>query len=503
MTRPFRSAPPKASAMLESLRGLGYSPETAIADTIDNSVSAFAKNVELIFKWDGKRSYVAIVDDGRGMSSDALDSAMRLGDRNPLQQRGAGDLGRFGLGLKTAAFSQGRRLTVLSRDSFLHSSCLSWDLDVLDQASDGDWRLLEGPDEESQHILALLSPGKPGTLVIWEVLDRLVPPGTSQQDFLDTIDRVERHLSMVFHRFLEGLRPRLKLTVNGKAVQAWNPFFASANAAPWSSPLEYLNNGTSECSVQCFVLPHRDRLTKTEFDSAAGVSGWNAQQGFYVYRNERLLVAGSWLGLGSPRMWTKDEVHRLARIRLDFTNDSDSDWKIDIRKSIAKPPHGIRQRLTSLGEDTRRRARAVFAHRGTVPRRPSEEPLFEAWESVVSAGVTRYKVNRNHPAVRSVLDSPLAIDGEVDVMLSLLESTIPVQRIWLDTVEERTAPHTEADGDEATVSKMLDVVYRSLLKQQYSSDRAKERLLRTEPFQRYPKLVANLAPMNEGSIEDA
>jgi len=97
----------------------------------------------------------------------------------------------------------------------------------------------------------------------------------------------------------------------------------------------------------------------------------------------------------------------------------------------------------------------------------------------------------------------LAIDGEVDVMLSLLESTIPVQRIWLDTVEERTAPHTEADGDEATVSKMLDVVYRSLLKQQYSSDRAKERLLRTEPFQRYPKLVANLAPMNEGSIEDA
>jgi Histidine kinase-, DNA gyrase B-, and HSP90-like ATPase len=506
MTRPFRSAPPKASAMLESLRGLGYSPETAIADTIDNSISARAANVHLTFKWDGKNSYIAIVDDGCGMSVDALDSAMRLGDRDPLQQRGAGDLGRFGLGLKTAALSQGRRLTVLSRDSLLNDACFSWDLDVLAEAKDGDWRLLEGPDYGSRHILTLLPVGRPGTLVLWEVLDRLVPAGTNQQDFLDTIDRVERHLAMVFHRFLEGSRPRLKLTINGEPVHAWNPFSASVTAPPWSSPVDYLNSDTSECSVQCFVLPHRDRLTKGEFDSAAGVSGWNAQQGFYVYRNERLLVAGSWLGLGSPRIWTKDEVHRLARIRLDIKNESDSDWKIDIRKSIAKPPFGIRQRLTSLGEDTRRRARAVFAHRGTVPRRPNDEPIFEAWESVVTAGVTRYKVNRNHPAVRSVLDSPLAIDGEVDVMLNLLESTIPVQRIWLDTVEERTAPHAEPDGDEEKVKQMLDVIYRSLLNQQYSSERARERLLRTEPFQRYPKLVANLpenSPTNEGSIENA
>ena len=115
MSRSFRFAPPNASAMLESLRGLGYSPETALADTIDNSISAGATEVVLFFDWDGGNSSVAIVDNGRGMSPSELESAMHLGGTNPLVQRDSRDLGRFGLGMKTAAFSQCRRLTVLSR----------------------------------------------------------------------------------------------------------------------------------------------------------------------------------------------------------------------------------------------------------------------------------------------------------------------------------------------------------------------------------------------------
>jgi hypothetical protein len=490
--------------MLESLRGLGYSTETALADTIDNSISAAASTVDVLFRWEGKSSYVAILDDGHGMSASVLESAMRLGDRDPLQQRSSGDLGRFGLGLKTAAFSQGRRLTVLSLDSSLSQACFCWDLDVLNEVPDGGWRLLEGADEASLSRLDSLPKSRPGTLVLWETLDRLVPSGSNEQDFLNIIDRVERHLAMVFHRHLEGARPRLRITINGKAIRGWNPFIAGASTASWSSPLERLQSGASECAVQCFILPHKDRLTKSEHDAAAGVNGWNAQQGFYVYRNDRLLVAGSWLGLGSPRLWTKDEVHRLARISLDFTNDSDADWRIDIRKSIAKPPFAMRQRLTSLGEDTRRKARAVFANRGTAPRRTNEEPVFEAWESVVAGGVTRYRVNREHPAVRGVLDSPLAIDESVETMLSLLESTIPVQRIWLDTVEERTAPQSPSEEETERIRHMIRVVYSSLLRRQYTPEGARERLLRTEPFQQYPSLVAELTATiasNEGSSE--
>src|SRR5689334_566870 len=116
--------------MIEALRGLGYSPATAIADIIDNSIAAGASEVDIRFTWAGSRSRVTMLDDGRGMSGEELERAMRLGDRNPLDQRRHDDLGRFGLGLKTASFSQCRRLTVASWRNYSRS-CLRWDLDAL------------------------------------------------------------------------------------------------------------------------------------------------------------------------------------------------------------------------------------------------------------------------------------------------------------------------------------------------------------------------------------
>ena len=504
MTRTSRSAPPKASAMLESLRGLGYSTETAIADTIDNSIAASATKVDLTFHWDQSKSFVAIVDNGNGMTSNELESAMHLGDRDPLQKRGSRDLGRFGLGMKTAAFSQGRRLTVASRTATSEVACFGWDLDILKASADGGWHLLEGADEDSLGAMSLFPTSGTGTLVLWELLDRMVPPGSGEQDFLDTIDRVEKHLAMVFHRYLEGPRPRLRIVINDaqKPIQGWNPFAASVSAGHWSSPAEPLNSEHGTCVIRCHVLPHRDRLTKAEYEAAAGIAGWNAQQGFYVYRNERLLVPGSWLGLGSPKPWVKDEIHRLARIQLDISNASDADWKIDIRKSIAKPPHVLRQRLTFLADDTRRKARAVYAHRGQIIRRPNEEPVFEAWESVVKDGVTRYRINRQHPAVRCVLDSPLSLEADVDMMLKLLETTIPVQRIWMDTTEDKSiSERSQIEGDEEETWQLMQALYQSFLKQQYSPQRARERLLRTEPFQRFPQLIAAL-PYESPQIEE-
>ena len=139
--------------------------------------------------------------------------------------------------------------------------------------------------------------------------------------------------------------------------------------------------------MQCHVLPHKDQLTAQQEQSAAGPDGWTAQQGFYVYRNARLLVAGSWLGLGQGRSWTKEEAHRLARIRLDLPNSVDRDWKIDIRKSIARPPAAIRARLGRLAEDTRRRARDVFAHRGqmSAPIPPPKSPRPGAPNTIAAA----------------------------------------------------------------------------------------------------------------------
>lgn len=503
LTLGSRSAPPRASVMIEALRGLGYSAATAFADIIDNSISAGASCVALDFAWAGDTSHVSILDDGCGMNDSELDRAMRLGERSPLESRAADDLGRFGLGLKTASFSQCRRLTVASiRDGRM--SCLRWDLDVLAASSDDGWHLLEGPAAGSEGLLEPLSAVGRGTMVLWERLDRIVTPGTSEQDFLDLIDGVERHLSMVFHRYLDGGPPDLRLAINGRPVAPWDPFLRD-HAATWSSPVERVRSNAGMVEVQCHVLPHKDHLTSQQEQSAAGLHGWTAQQGFYVYRNRRLLLAGSWLGLGQGRSWTKEEAHRLARIRLDIPNSADAEWKIDIRKSTASPPVGLRSHLTRLAEETRARARRVFAHRGQPVAIGGSRPVAQAWRSEHSANGMRYRIDHQHPAVRTVLDEAGDLAAPVRAMLRVIEETVPVQRIWLDTTEGRETPRTNFAGEPPSeVRTVLMVMYRNLvLRKGVSPQLAREQLLHTEPFNSHPDLVAALPDDPHQGDQDA
>lgn len=487
-----RHAPPKAGPMIEALRGLGYSTATALADIIDNSISARADCIDIQFSWNGASSTVSLLDNGLGMDEHELESAMRLGERNPLEQRSVHDLGRFGMGLKTASFSQCRRLTVASRKNG-KTNCLRWDLNAIASYSDDGWHLLEGPAEGSESTVVVLDGQNNGTLVLWEQLDRVVTAGFSKQDFLDLIDKVDRHLAMVFHRFLSGDHARLRININGRAVEPWDPFLTS-HTATWSSPIERITVEGSIVEVQCHVLPHKDRLEAKRQELAAGPDGWTAQQGFYVYRNERLLVAGSWLGLGRGRSWTKEEAHRLARIRLDISNAADATWKIDIRKAIARPPVSIRERLTRLAEDTRDRARRVFAHRGQAIRTGSGLQLSQAWRAEHFRGGVRYRIDTDHPAVKAVLEDAEANEPQVRVMLRILEETIPVQRIWLDTTEATETPRTGfASEPQAEVEAVLFVVYRNMVvRKGVSPALARERLLNTEPFNNHPELVAAL-----------
>ncbi|MFZ2987538.1 ATP-binding protein [Ideonella sp.] len=475
--------------MIEALRGLGYSAATALADIIDNSIAAGAQVVELVFRWDGAASTISIHDDGAGMTRAELFAAMRLGDKNPLLHRQAHDLGRFGLGLKTASFSQARRLTVAARRDG-EVSCLRWDLDELEAAAGDGWYLLQGPAPGSEPLLDMSSRQGSGTVVLWEAMDRIVTSGFREQDFLDLIDAVEGHLAMVFHRYLAGSRPKLKLLMNGKRVEPWDPFL-SAHPATWSSPVARLQAPGGRVEVQCHVLPHKDKLDVDTHRLAGGPDGWTAQQGFYVYRNERLLLAGSWLGLGRGRAWTKEEAHRLARIRIDITNASDQEWKIDIRKSTARPPVVLRDRLVRLAEDTRERARRVFAHRGQVTRRTGGEAVSQAWRADHFKGGMRYRIDQEHPAVQGVLEQAGTLEPLVKAMLRVIEETIPVQRIWLDTAESRETPRTGfSEVPNAEVVSVLDTMYRNLvLRRGLSSELARARLRRTEPFDAFPQLV--------------
>ena len=485
-----RHAPPRAGAMVEALRGLGYNTSTALADIIDNSIGAGSDTVYVQFDWAAEKSRIYVLDNGRGMSPEQLDAAMRLGERNPLDEREPDDLGRFGLGLKTASFSQCRRLTVGS----IHDrrfECLRWDLDVLAGCSDDGWYLLEGIHPGSEDFMKPLIDAGRGTLVLWEVLDRVVTNGFQVKDFLELATQVSQHLGMIFHRYISS--KRLRILFNDKPIKPWDPFLIGHVSKAWSPPA-VICPVMRTVTAQCHVLPHGDRLSEKDNLNAAGPEGWTSQQGFYIYRNERLLVAGSWLGLGAGRGWTKDEAHRLARIRLDIPNTADADWKIDIRKSTAKPPIAIRSWLIRLAEDTRSRACRAFARRGRAVGFTHGTPVHEAWVAEKFSGGTRYRIDREHPATRAVLDEAGALLPQIKTMLRIIEETVPIQRIWIDTAEDKETPCVEFAGETSSeLVAILNDMYRGLVKRKgYSASRAREQLMRTEPFHNYPELVAML-----------
>ncbi|MCW5233415.1 ATP-binding protein [Verminephrobacter eiseniae] len=478
--------------MLESLRGLGYSTGAALADIIDNSISAGAKEIRIDFTWNGSASRITVLDDGRGMDDSELESAMRLGDKNPLDTRDTHDLGRFGMGLKTASFSQCRRLTVVSAKDG-STSCLRWDLDELAADPDGGWLLFEGPASGSQPFIAGLEGKKAGTLVLWEMMDRIVTTDYTSDNFHDLIDNVESHLAMAFHRILQEPRAKIKLLLNGRAVVPWDPFM-TGHPAKWASPIAKRPTDYGTVSVQCHVLPHRDKLTSAEFEASAGPAGWTAQQGFHVYRNERLLVAGGWLGLGNSRAWNREESHRLARICLDIPNTADADWKIDIRKSTARPPISLRPWLTHLAEDTRERARHVFAYRGAPAPAQGNISIEQAWRVAHLKTGMRYRIEETHPSVAAVLAGAGALQPLIRSMLRVIEETVPVQRIWLDTAENKETPCTGFEGEpDAAIIEVASVLFDDLTeRKQLSVEEARKTMLRAEPFQKYPALVAKL-----------
>jgi len=479
--------------MLESLRGLGYSTAAALADIVDNSISAGATEVRIDFSWDGQNSRISVLDNGRGMCDAELESAMRLGDKNPLAARDSHDLGRFGMGLKTSSFSQCRRLTVASVKDGVQS-CLRWDLTELSANPNSGWLLFEGPAPSSESFITSLNGMETGTIVLWETLDRIVTRGYKADDYLVLIDDVEAHLAMVFHRLIQSPRARLKLLLNGRVVRPWDPFMTGHVAKAWAPPpaKHHAEYGTVE--VQCHVLPHRDKLTAAEFDTNGGPAGWTAQQGFYVYRNERLLVAGGWLGLGNSRVWNREEAHRLARIRVDIPNTADVEWKIDVRKSTARPPVSLKPWLTQLAENTRERARRVFAYRGTPTPSQGNTPVEQAWRVERIKSGMRYRIEEKHPSVAAVLDSASAIQPLIKAMLRVIEETVPVQRIWLDTAENKETPRTGFDGEpNEAVIEIATVLFDDLIeRKKLSIDEARRALLRTEPFQKFPALIARL-----------
>ncbi|HKP90076.1 MAG TPA: ATP-binding protein [Thermoleophilaceae bacterium] len=476
---------PNAAAMIESMRAFGYSTQAAIADLVDNSISAGARNVWIDFHWAGRESYVCMVDDGVGMSERELSAAMRLGSRSPREARIAGDLGRFGLGLKTASFSQCRSLTVASRRSASPAVVRRWDLDHVNRTE--EWTLLTNAEPHALRRIEALDELDQGTAVLWEKGDRLVGDDAledrdAHDRFLGNVRHVEEHLAMTFQRFMTG-RDATVLWINGRRLEPWDPFLEQ-HPATQRLPEEVLAIRGERIVVAPFVLPHHSRLTGAEHARAAGPGGWNAYQGFYIYRGGRLLVPGDWL-----RLFQKEEHAKLARIRIDLPTTVDSEWQIDVRKASARPPGALRADMRRIGEVARRRATAVYRHRGkAIARRATGEHVF-VWRQELRRGKLSYAINRGHPVIADLLER----DPDAESALRVVEETIPAPLIALDASQrpdQQASPFEMADAGE--LRGLLRKVYSSLRRVGGDRQGILEQLMRMEPFDGHPEILAEL-----------
>jgi hypothetical protein len=485
--------PPDPSAMVESMRAFGYSLPDAIADLVDNSITARATTVEITLHWNGADSWIRIVDDGVGMDAGTLTNAMRLGSRNPKEARDPHDLGRFGLGLKTAAFSQASALTVASRAEGSGLELRSWDLDHIGRTS--SWSLLVGETPGDGPALEALADGALGTAVLLKNLDRLVGEAElvderAKSHFLRLAEAVERHLGVVFHRFLES---DLAIRVNGRELQAWDPFL-DGNSATQVLPAERLPFADGQVAVQPFVLPHHSRLSTEEHRAAAGTRGWNQHQGFYVYRARRLLVPGEWLGLPVQ----KDEHYKLARVRIDLSNAMDRQWQIDVRKATARIPRQLRDELKRIADATRSRAAEAYRYRGRRIAREANVDRSFVWAARVNRGTVEYRVDRGHPLIVQALEEAGEVRPALERTLRLVEETLPVQAIVMEAREHPDGDREPFAGREREVERMLREALDILVEHGADPGDALTRLAAMEPFDSHPELIATIAEEVEG-----
>lgn len=481
---------PYAACLVESLRAFGYELPTAIADLVDNSITAGAKHLWVNFHWDGANSAITVTDDGEGMSVGQLVAAMRPGSQNPLQERAAHDLGRFGLGLKTASFSQCRRVTVRSKQSGDKHATRCWDLDHIARVN--DWQLLHSGDSAAEPFFQRLRKLSHGTTVLWQNLDRLVAGHSTNTDkhqayFLLRVDGVCRHLGMVFHRLMTG-RKSIKLLINDHPIEAWDPFL-EGEPATQTLPATNLKICNAIVEVQPFVLPHHSKLSKAAHVMGSGVRGWNAHQGFYVYRNRRLLVPGDWFGFG----WAKEEHYKLARIRVDIPNSLDHEWEIDVTKSRATPPTSLRDELRRIGERARVDAKRVYTFRGARLTPKADSARILLWEPVAKHDKTFYRLNRQHPLLQQAMASAnnhLAINA----LLRLIEETVPLPHI---TIANNETPNSlQGPFEQTPDSQIREVMQQTFLwyvDSGYTPKDAVGKLRSIWPFELFPAILETLA----------
>lgn len=453
----YETLEPRADILMTAIRSIGYTFESALADIIDNSISSGASNIHINFS-SISPAYISILDDGCGMNLDELRQAMKYGSKDVREKREKEDLGRFGLGLKTASLSQCKRLTVISKkDGHIYGA--RWDLDIIQNKQAWVLEVLSETEVEEAYPRSTFIPLRDlqtyetGTIVLWENFDRMLDGSNDVETlFNQKVKDAKNHLEMVFHNFLDSsFSHHVKMFFNLRELKGKDPFLKKHPGTQPLSDEEICLQGEI-IKVKPYILPYLSKLSEDDINLLGGIEELRHKQGIYVYRNNRLIIWGTWFRLDS-----KGELNKLARIRVDIPNSLDSIWEVDIKKSTAILPDVIKQNLRNIVKKSISRSERVYTYKG---EKILDENFTHVWEVYNGREEISYKINKNLQLYKEFVKT---LDkGQKDTfnsILRLIELTVPYQHAYTVLSKNNTISNSLNENEaEDLINKLLSIV---------------------------------------------
>ncbi|MDP3445484.1 MAG: ATP-binding protein [Ignavibacteria bacterium] len=486
----YKSNIPQAEFLMGAMRSIGYSFEAAIADIIDNSISANAKNIQIKFPLTPANSYVSILDDGNGMNKNTLFDAMKYGSNSCELARDENDLGRFGLGMKAASLSQCKMLTVVSKQND-KISAYQWDYDIILERK--EWLVAELNDLEISRLPEIeeLEMNISGTLVIWQNFDTLEKSsGDVFSSLKDLKIKIVDYLSLIFHRYLNGETDyKVNLKINSLKIKGYDPFLERHKKTnirqEFNLALKDTHNVERKVIIQPYVLPYQKDLSKEDLELLGGITNLRTKQGFYIYRNKRLIIWGTWFGI------SRNELTKNARIRVDIPNTLDDIWGIDIKKQNATIPKSIKNSLTKAVSEIMDFSIKIQNHRGRIAK--LNDDLDYIWNRVQCRdNKFIYNINRNSRIFELVKKN---VDDEAmnrfEMVLEEIERSIPYQQIYIDISQDIVDEEDDEERLKDIENKGLMWVRHVLELGHLTPKQTIDQLFKSEPFCKHPEMINN------------
>ena len=474
-------ANPNPEFLIKSIAEQGYSLETALADLMDNSITANASRIEVLTKIDEEPFTLFLSDNGDGMSYESLKRNMQFPSKSPEDSRKSNDLGRFGLGLKTASFSQTRVFTVLSREkgNSLYSG-LTWDVKHLKDS--GKWEMIINSNEEITEIIEQYNSISndhqncskdftPNTIIVWKGLykfENYLDKKSKQDAFKEEItNKTNEYLSIVFHKFMERQTNQIVIRINNALVKPFNPFPNENIRALEPLQKEF---GKDIVKIQGFVLPN-----KSIKDAKENFNPWTPQnkslmdmEGLYIYRADRLILFGGWNGLikKMPRL-------QLGRLKIDIGNKVDHLFHLNVAKSQINIPHDLKNSFLRAIVDLKAEAQKEYHNHILVgiPLKPTEHSSQLFFKEATNKGLLM-KINNEFPLLKS-LKSSLNNKQKAELNFILKMSSNLINKV-------RQVDNIEITGNEEKDGISIDEIVKSiseLLNLGLSKDRIKKDIL--------------------------